>query len=306
MKDEITDLIANIDGIPVPAKVKENTIKALAKGVGDLLTNLIEIPNAYLERISFGIRTKTTAEAVITKATAEAAAEEIKKTEALRDRAVVHFSGRILLEQKNREAVALKTLEQLKRPDSANTTQSIDSDWLDIFWRIAETKSNKEIQEFLSVLLTKEIRNPGNVSPHTLQLLSILTTETAKKFEALANLSIYDGKNAYVIHPHVFAFQAIGPLNQYGVGYDDLFELDGAGLIRSAEALMLNYAPNPDSGYEEVDYAGSSAQLKLDGKQVRLIQFTKPGLELRNLVSLKRNDLYTKTLVEQFKENIIL
>ncbi len=218
----------------------------------------------------------------------------------------MHFAGRMLLEQNNREKVALKTLENLRNTSETPSGEEIDIDWLEIFWRIAETKSNEEIQHFLSKLLEKEIHNPGNISPHTLQVLSILTSSTANKFQNLANLSIFDGKNAFVIHPHVFPFQNIGPLEQYGVQYDDLFELDGVGLLRSAETLTLNYKEDPEGKFEEVNYAGTPIHIRFDGMQVRLIQFTKPGMELRGLIDLKKNDKYTQTLQEQFKEKIKL
>jgi len=57
MNEENMDIIPSIDGIPIPEKVKSNAIIALAKGVGNLITNIIDIPNAYIERFSQGIRT---------------------------------------------------------------------------------------------------------------------------------------------------------------------------------------------------------------------------------------------------------
>ncbi len=79
MNEENMDIIPSIDGIPIPEKVKSNAIIALAKGVGNLITNIIDIPNAYIERFSQGIRTGTAVQSAIQKATAESACDEIRK-----------------------------------------------------------------------------------------------------------------------------------------------------------------------------------------------------------------------------------
>jgi hypothetical protein len=91
-------------------------------------------------------------------------------------------------------------------------------------------------------------------------------------------------------------------LDDYGVSYDDLFELDGAGLIRSAETIMFNYADGHPE-FEKVNYAGLKAEISFVGKQVQLIQFTKSGRELRNLIELTENKKYTTTLKENLKDS---
>ena len=122
-------------------------------------------------------------------------------------------------------------------------------------------------------------------------------------FARFCRLSIDDGEWVYVIHPHVFSFQNIGPLDQYGISYDDLFDLDGAGLIRSAETLMMNFTEDPESKPEKFDYAGSTAYLNISGKQLHLLHFTKAGKELRRLLHLEPIPEYTKTLKERMGED---
>ena len=298
--ESLLDLFPSIDEIPLPGKVKTNAVLALAKGIGNLITALIDIPTAYLERISYSTRAKTAAEAIVIKAAAESAGDQFKKDSDLTQRAVSYLGHKILEEQKNRENVARKTILELKSKTFSHSTDTdIDLDWLTIFWRLAETKSNEDVQELLSKLLANEIERPKSVSPHTLQLLSILTSDLAKSFERLSCLSIDDGKQVYVIHPNVFSFQNIGPLIKYGVSYDDLFDLDGAGLIRSAETILLNHAKDENSVLEEVDYAGSPALLNVSGKQLNLLQFTKAGRELRNLIALERNESFTQVLKQK-------
>ncbi|MGA6119582.1 DUF2806 domain-containing protein, partial [Sphingobacterium anhuiense] len=143
----------------------------------------------------------------------------------------------------------------------------------------------------------------GSISPYTLQLLSVLTSEIGNSFNRFCNLSIDDGESCYVIHPNVFAFQNIGPLENYDISYDDLFDLDGAGLIRSAETLMVNYSKSDTQEFENVNYAGTSAQIDVSGKQLRLLQLTKSGRELRNLLQLTENKVYTDKLKTLFDDD---
>ena len=100
-------------------------------------------------------------------------------------------------------------------------------------------------------------------------------------------------------------FQNIGPLDDYHVTYDDLFDLDGAGLIRSAETLQFNYAKDADADYEVVDFAGRKAKIKLDGHQINLLQYTKAGRELRALIGMERVPAFTAILEERLKEDFI-
>jgi hypothetical protein len=59
---------------------------------------------------------------------------------------------------------------------------------------------------------------------------------------------------------------------------------------------MLNYATDANRNAADVDYAGSSAQLRYSGLQLHLLKFTRAGVELRNLLSLSEIPEYTNAL----------
>jgi hypothetical protein len=164
------------------------------------------------------------------------------------------------------------------------------------FWTVAEAISEDDLRGFLVHLLAREVKTPGSVSPQTLALLPILTGPLARKFQHLCRLSIDDGNGVYVIHPNVFAFQHIGPLDDFGVSYDDLFDLNDCGLLRSAETLEVNYAPDPDATPQTVDYAGRKAFMKSAGQQFQLLLFARAGREIRRLLSLAPVPAYTQVL----------
>lgn len=297
--EEKTWWLTVLEGIP--DVVRKNALIALARGVANIATVALDIPTAHLESFAKRKRATTDGETKIIAATADAAAELCKDDPDLAKRALTYFGGKIVKEQINRESVAREMIEDLSvNPPIIEPTDNVDEDWLSIFWDLAGQKSTREVQVLLGKLLRNEICKPGSVSPHTLHLLSVLTSPLASSFQRLCNISIDDRESAFVVHPNVMTFQQIGPLSDYGIHYNDLFQLDGAGLLRSAETLTLNYAEDPTAKLESVDYAGQPAKLVLAGKQVRLLQFTQAGRELRGLIELHPNSNYTQKLQEKF------
>lgn len=300
-KNTWLDLIKNVT---IPEVFKNNLITALAKGLGNIITSASGIPVSYFNSISNEITAKSQGKVLLIEAASLEASKLFATESELANRALTYFGNKIIQNQVNRESVATKTLDNLQQlniTDNQNVDQ-IDIDWLTMFWDLAESKSKEDVQEILSKILSKEIVAPKSISPHTLQLLTVLTSSLGDAFTRLCNLSIDDGASCYVIHPKVFSFQNIGPLFDYAVSYEDLFELDGAGLIRSAETLMLNYS---ESEMEDIDFAGIKAQLNVSGKQLHLIQFTKAGRELRNLLSLSPNAQYKIAIKEKLADAII-
>lgn len=297
-------LIELLKNISVPDIVKNNAIKALAKGIGSIITSVSDIPVAYFEQQSKFIRAKSDGKILLINAAAESAVNKFKTDSELANRALFYFGKTIVEQQINREQIAYKTIENIQNSSNyyTETIKEIDEDWLTQFWTLAESKTKEDIQEILSKILKKEIINPGSISPNTIQILSLLTSETGNAFNRICNLSIDDGTSCYIIHPNTFAFQNIGPLDSFDISYEDLFDLDDAGLIRSAETLMVNYSKNENQEFEEVNYAGKSVKIDVSEKQLNLLYLTKSGRELRNLLQLTENKIYTKKLKTIFKE----
>ncbi|MBF9221075.1 DUF2806 domain-containing protein [Hymenobacter ruricola] len=298
-----------VKSMPIPDFIKNNVLTALSTGLGKIITSASDIPVAYFEQHSKIIRAEGDAKAKLITAAADSATKLFNTDSDLANRAFYHFGRKIVEQQFNREQVAVKMIGHLKDVEGNRIEdKKIDEDWLTQFWNLSETKSRDDVQEILSRILAKEVTNPGCISPYTLQLLSVLTSDIGNAFQRLSNLSIDDGTSCYIIHPNVFAFQNIGPLNDYDISYDDLFDLDGAGLIRSAETLMLNYSKRENDSivFEQVNYAGLPLNIDLAGQQVRLIQFTKSGRELRNLLELTENKIYTEKIKSRLQDKFML
>lgn len=299
-EEPIKGLMEFLENIPIPDIIKNNAVTALAKGVGKIITSASNIPVSYFDSISSEITAKSNAKIKLIESSADAASKLFKSDSDLANRALSYFGSRIIEEQVNRESIANMTICNLNSVSISDCKEAIiDEDWATQFWRLAETKTKNDVQEILAKILTKEIIEPQSVSPNTLQLLSVLTSDLGNAFQRLSNLSIDDGESCYVIHPTVFDFQNIGPLDDYEISYNDLFELDGANLIRSAETLLVNCKESENDEFEIVNYAGLTYEFDSNGHQFHLIQFTKAGRELRNLFKLVPNLRYTDKLKEK-------
>ena len=296
----MADIHSVLSKLPnLPDFIKYNAVLALSIGLGKNIKALTDIPAAFLEGIAKTKRADTEAKILIKNAAAKSAAQKFENDENLAERALEYYGGKLVAEQINRDQVAIKMLNNLPAvTNKTNADKQIDEDWLTMFWNISSTKSKEDVQEILSKILASEVVSPGSISPKTIQILSLLTSEIGNSFQRFCNLTLAHGDQTIFIHPHVFPFQQMGRLENIGIDNNDLFTLEGADLIRSAECTMFNYPESENYEHVVFDYAGRSMELNISGKQLQLILLTQAGRELRNLFQLTENLEYTSLLME--------
>lgn len=307
----IGDILANIDGIPLPTEIK----KSLWKSIGRLINGLVDVPVAYLEAKAKQIHTEADALALVTKYASEAAAKEFISDPQLIQRSISHFSSRLFREQMNREKTMQLAIEDLQHnPPKVDSNAEIDLDWLEMFSRIAETRSNADVQLFLSKILAGEIRRPGSFSLKTIQTLSTLDQNTARTFQSVCNISFeipaVDTSFSFVICDP-FGSPGDNALTPLGLTYLYLAELQDAGLIqsdlnawRNLPIFLLAYGIKiGDSTINLInEFPNLSALIENDTTNLKtirthVINFTIAGQELRKVIHLSSNEIY----IEKFK-----
>lgn len=98
----------------------------------------------------------------------------------LEDRAMEYALGDAVHRQHNRELILSLTAEHLAQStEPEDAPQEIGDDWLNLFARLAEEKSDEDIQHLWSRILSAEIRSPGSSSLRTLQFLSTISRDDA-------------------------------------------------------------------------------------------------------------------------------
>jgi len=293
-----SEILSYIDQIPLPHEIK----KSLWKSVGRLITGLVDVPVAYLEAKVQQIRTEANALSLVTNRASEAAAKEFGQDQFLIDRTVNHFGSKLLREQINREKTVQLALQDLKvNPPKEDAKTEIDSDWLEMFSRIAETKSNEDVQLFLSKILSGEIRNPGTFSPKTIQTLSLLDQSTGMIFQSFCNVSFNipqfeDALTCVISEP--FGAPGSNGLSPVGLSYTQLTQLQDAGLIQHDLTAWRQFPTQlfqvPFTLGNKIFFYKLSADTPKDAIKVTIINFTKVGLELRKVIQSSYNPLYNE------------
>ena len=281
-------------------RITDNVVKAISRGVGTVYSPLGRVRDAKADAKIAAIRGQMSINQEndrfeLEQLRLEHAASSNHST--LEQRAATYQIEDATRKQANREKIATAFMADLGHNiPSKDADREIEDSWLTQFWSYAENVDSEDVRAFYARLLSGEVAKPGSISPLTLRILSALSREVAEDFQRLSSLSIDDGTTVFVIHPHVFPFQNIGPLDEYGISYDCLFEMEAYGLIRSAETIMLNFAEDNTAKPNHVDYAGEGALLNLAGKQIQQLRFTRVGREIRRVLSLKPVAAYTNTI----------
>lgn len=302
---EAEDILSMLDGIPLPLGIKKN----LWKSLGRLVTGLVDIPVAYLESKSESIKGETVALNLFRNRVAEKASTEFTNDNTLMNRAVNYYGSKLLKEQINRESVVEKTAEELKlNPPKEDTDKNIDEDWLEMFARISESKSNEDVQLILSKILAGEIRKPGSFGPKSLQILTLLDHETALIFRKFCSISyecsqLGDSLTQVICEP--FGSPGENGLQKFGLSYSELTQLQDAGLIQNS--LTSWHSMHPlifqlpfkigTSNYQ----LSSTPETITEARKTKIINFTKVGLELRKVLEMKIDIDFNNQLISWIK-----
>jgi hypothetical protein len=252
------------------------------------------------------IKAEAKALAYITEKASQSAASKFEQDDQLIERSVNYFGKKLLKEQINREKVTQLAVDDLtNNPPQTDAKSEIDLDWLDMFSRICESKSNEEIQLFLSKILSGEIRHPGSFSLKTIQTLSLLDQVAATIFQSFCNISyeipeIGDVSLCLITEPMGSPGQnGLLPVN---LNYRNLTQLQDAGLIqydltawRKMTALMFT---TPFKIGSKIYHFKPTELTPNNPIQVAVINFTKVGMEIRRVMQVSENPVYNQNFEE--------
>ncbi|UOA30468.1 hypothetical protein DSM110093_00216 [Sulfitobacter sp. DSM 110093] len=163
--------------------------KALSRLVGAS----VEYPATYIEGFSQRNKDKFDARSKISQAMADKAAELAVSDPEIMDRAMDSFLGRQYRGQRNKEAIAKITIENLQSDLPSSDENGPSEDWINKFERYAEDASSDDLRLIYSKLLEGEVRNAGSVSPATLHFVSLLDGEVSKLIDRVLPYTIDDG-----------------------------------------------------------------------------------------------------------------
>lgn len=163
------------------------------KAISRLIGAAVEIPAAYVEGISQGIRDQTKARTTLTEALAERLAQQVVEDPAVMERAVNSMLHRQYRVQQNKDRVAKVAVEDLLQSPPSPGSSGPPDDWMDRFERLAEDAGNADLQFLFGRILAGEVRKPGSIGVSTLHMASMLDAETASLINRVLPYSLPEG-----------------------------------------------------------------------------------------------------------------
>lgn len=152
-------------------------IKEVRQAIGRLISGVVDVPHAYLERWSEGIRSDTAAQKTITSAVASAARAVAKEDPALVERGLERWTRQLGARQQSRENIGICTLGVLAEGEVPPGAAAPSEDFMRAFEDMAEKVSSAELVDLMARILAGEIRRPGSVSRRTLAIVPVLDQE---------------------------------------------------------------------------------------------------------------------------------
>ena len=216
-----------------------------------------------------------------------------------------------LRQQQNMEAIILRAVQYCS---NSTVTDRADQDWFSAFVALAESISNKTMQDLWAKMLAIEIAQSGSFSLKTLQTFRTMSINEAKLLAKACSLAVTDTrkKNIRVISG---AYQTPKLINFFSKKRQQRLDLSQAGL---SYADILSLADNHLMFEQETEShtlaKGEKIQFNYNGKQLNFVankadciltfyKFTPIGTELAHLVTDNLDSDYLTALKTQLTES---
>lgn len=248
---------------------------AFGKPASEALTRLVRgttaLPEAYIDRYVQKIKDETDAESLVRNAVAQAAAKKLVEKQDVVDRSVDYFTRKVIQKQINREAVAEKTIENLRENPPDSDQHFVSDDFMNFFEEFAEKATSEGLRDIFSRILAGEIRKPKTFSLRTLSFVSTMDNAIANNIQIARNYI----SNSFIIK--------IEPFNS-SPGLDFIHSLSDIGLLHSSVGLSNNIMTK--DGYAKLLFKNRAIIIQCDEEKVNVpaILQTITGTEVFSLV----------------------
>ena len=197
-----------------------------------------------------------------------------------------------------------EVLKSLKTKDYLRFVEFVvcmkDRNVITDFFEKCKNVSEKKMQSLWSRILAGEVAEPGSYSKRTLSFIKVLSQSEADLFTKFCSLLLLDHSTGFM---HI-KLQHEAKLDDYGIEYLDLMEMESLGLLRFDDATSW-YFDAPDPGV--LSYLDEPLYLYPKHPTGRLsfnvIPLTKLGNTLARISGAKKNDKYKLATIELFSNS---
>ena len=303
-----------ISTLNFPVQVARNVGKTL----GRLCSAAVDVPVAYLERITAETRTVTEVQNNLIRENAGQIARKMNVPSEYVHRAEIKFAEKIVREQINVDKISAVAMAELQRPAPGSSTnqhrdsgkdEPISDEFLNSFEEEARQKSSEDMQLLFGRILAGEIRKPGAFSIRTLKVLGEVEQGVAILFKRVCSLCVVLRlPNGNVGDARVCSLASrtrSSVLQTYGLNFPDLITLKEYGLIITDHQTRIPYIIHGES--LPFQHQGRSWILlplpeteKPEEFRLTGVALSRAGRELFPIVNQDRAEGYTEDLKRFF------
>ena len=208
---------------------------------------------------------------------------------------------RFLLEQKARQENLSATVTEASL-SAIEAPQSVEPGWFLRWMDISQTVSKQDIRTILAKILSGEVTNSNSFSLRTLDVVKNLSKNELELFQIFCNISFSipvtgDSLTCVICEP--FGNPGDNGLKDLGLSYTNLTTLQDAGLIKSdlnswrqfSIPVMLQLPFTLGSSQHALSSTGETTEVV---HQVKILNFTTVGIELRSVMQIGFNETYNE------------
>lgn len=187
-----------------------------------------------------------------------------------------------------------------------------DHDWTAQFFAAVQDVSSEEMKVLWAKVLADQVRSPGNTSIKTLDILKTLDVQTASLFQRFSAMCISLRSEGEILDsrvPHMGGLPGDNCLQEYGLDYNNLVNLEEYGLIVSDYESWLDYqecvipgtvnAPSAPFNFQGRNWMLESLVDRNPGEfRVEGVALTGSGRELSRAVEVEVIDPFSQALMK--------
>jgi hypothetical protein len=216
---------------------------------------------------------------------------------------------RFLAEQKTKQR-NLKTVVDKAELSAISNPQEVEQDWFLKWMEISQTISRENVQEILARIISGEVKKSGSFSLRSLDVLKNLSKAELNLFQIFCDISysipnVGDAVTCVICEP--FGNPGQNGMSSIGLSYPSLAILQDAGLIQTDLNAWREF-PIPVMLQIPFAIGSTSYVLQKSGEtieekhQVKIINFTSAGLELRSALNIGTKSEYNSRFLEWIKD----
>ncbi len=206
--------------------------------------------------------------------------------------------------QQNIDDVAEIAADQLKNVKNISK-EPVDKDWSKRFFNIVQDISDEEMQIIWGRILAGETKLPKSYSLRTLEFLKKLSKTDAEVFNKFAHIRIKSSDKNFIYNPKDDFLE-----KEFGISFSDKLLMIELGLLVDKHSLEFSLCATADDQEINALHYGDKAIILYRDREVprqaiKVLVFTKIGLELSKLIPQKFNLNYTELICSKFKHESV-